>query len=78
MTLKSIVRITAETKYEVIARFQKDEHYEFVKVDYLSDPSVLSDCLQRRFALEKRKNRVLHVSVNSVTHLLEITVEILD
>lgn len=77
MTLKQFEKVNSEvvTEYRI---FTGDNRYlyDFV-VDFLADQDELSAQLRKLRELENNKNaKVRHITVNSATHHLDVTVNI--
>lgn len=71
MILKSVLKIISETKYTVIDNEEHD--FETIKVDYLAPIEEFS---KSRRAVEKKQGRtVKFITVNTATHILEITLQ---
>lgn len=71
MILKSALKIINETKYTVIDNEEHD--FETIKVDYLAPIEEFS---KSRRAVEKKQGRtVKFITVNTCTHILEITLQ---
>lgn len=71
MILKSVLKMVNEPRYNVIDNEEHD--FETIKVDYLAPIEEFS---KSRRAVEKKQGRtVKFITVNTCTHILEITLQ---
>ena len=77
MTLKQALKVTCDSKYEIIAR-KCDGNYVYVTLDYThGDQKAFADSLKRCRELENAKNKVKFISYNQASHALSITIDLI-
>lgn len=78
MTLKSLLNVFSETRYQITALDVASGRYETIRFDYIKSDENIGKALAIRERWATRKNRIFDISYNKPVGCIEIRVDLLD
>lgn len=78
MTLKSLLNVFSETRYQITALDVASGRYETIRFDYTKSDENIGKALAIRERWATRKNRIFDISYNKPVGCIEIRVDLLD
>ncbi len=76
MTLKQADSIVAEATYTITIHFAQTGEWETIHLDYTKNDFAQEKAILRKLEIMNMKTKVKHITVNSVTEKLDISVDV--